>query len=34
MDEAYKFARGEEVTSSTGKKTKLDVPLDFLVSVK
>ena len=31
MDEAYKFARGEEVTSSTGQKTKLDRPLDFLV---
>ncbi len=31
MDEAYKFARGEEVTSSTGIKTRLDVPLDFLV---
>jgi len=31
MDEAYKFARGEEVTSSTGLKTKLNVPLDFLV---
>lgn len=31
MDEAYKFARGEEVTSSTGLKTKLARPLDFLV---
>ena len=31
MDEAYKFARGEEVTSSTGIKTKLARPLDFLV---
>ena len=31
MDEAYKFARGEEVTSTTGQKTRLDVPLDFLV---
>jgi uncharacterized protein DUF3604 len=31
MDEAYKFARGEEVTSSTGLKTKLSRPLDFLV---
>ena len=31
MDEAYKFARGEEVTSSTGIKTKLSKPLDFLV---
>ena len=26
MDEAYKFARGDEVTSSTGLKTKLDRP--------
>ena len=31
MDEAYKFARGEEVTSSTGLKAKLARPLDFLV---
>ncbi len=31
MDEAYKFARGEEVTSTTGIKTKLSRPLDFLV---
>ncbi|WP_282123674.1 DUF3604 domain-containing protein [Algibacter mikhailovii] len=31
MDEAYRFARGEEVVSSTGLKTKLDRPLDFLV---
>ncbi len=31
MDEAYKFARGDEVTSSTGLKTKLSRPLDFLV---
>lgn len=31
MDEAYKFARGEEVTSSTGLKAKLSRPLDFLV---
>ena len=31
MDEAYKFARGEEITSTTGIKTKLAVPLDFLV---
>ena len=30
MDEAYKFARGEEVTSTTGIKTKLSRPLDFL----
>lgn len=31
MDEAYKFARGEEITSTTGVKTKLHKPLDFLV---
>ena len=31
MDEAYQFARGDEVTSSTGIKTKLQKPLDFLV---
>ena len=31
MDEAYRFARGEEVTSSTGIKAKLSRPLDFLV---
>ncbi|MDN3643877.1 DUF3604 domain-containing protein [Lutimonas halocynthiae] len=31
MDEAYQFARGDQVTSSTGIKTKLLKPLDFLV---
>ena len=31
MDEAYQFARGDEVTSSTGIKAKLSRPLDFLV---
>ena len=31
MDEAYRFAKGEEVTSSTGLKAKLSRPLDFLV---
>lgn len=31
MDEAYKFARGDEVTSTTGINTKLSRPLDFLV---
>ena len=31
MDEAYQFARGDEVTSTTGIKTKLSQPLDFLV---
>jgi hypothetical protein len=31
LDEAYRFARGEQVTSSTGQKAKLSRPLDFLV---
>jgi hypothetical protein len=30
-EEALRFARGEEVTSSTGVKAKLERPLDFLV---
>ena len=30
-EEAYRFARGETVTSSTGVKTRLKRPLDFLV---
>jgi hypothetical protein len=30
-EEALRFARGEEVTSTTGLKTKLSRPLDFLV---
>jgi hypothetical protein len=30
-DEAYRFAKGEVVTSSTGLKTRLARPLDFLV---
>ncbi len=30
-DEAYRFARGEEVVSNTGKRVKLVRPLDFLV---
>ena len=29
--DAYKFARGEEVISSTGQPVKLSRPLDFLV---
>ncbi|HEX6901860.1 MAG TPA: DUF3604 domain-containing protein [Thermoanaerobaculia bacterium] len=29
--DAYRFARGEEVVSSTGQPVKLSVPLDFLV---
>lgn len=31
LDDAYKFARGEQVTSSTGIPAKLSRPLDFLV---
>jgi len=31
MDEAYRFAKGEEVVSSSGMKAKLSRPLDFLV---
>ena len=31
--DAYRFARGEEVTSSTGLQVKLSKPLDFLVVV-
>ena len=30
-EEAYKFARGEEVISATGQRVKLSRPLDFLV---
>ncbi|UCF39097.1 MAG: DUF3604 domain-containing protein [Acidobacteriota bacterium] len=30
-EDAYRFARGEELTSSTGLKVKLSRPLDFLV---
>ncbi|MGD8866543.1 MAG: DUF3604 domain-containing protein [Gemmatimonadales bacterium] len=30
-DDAYRFARGEELTSSTGLQVKLSRPLDFLV---
>ena len=30
-DEAYRFARGEEVTSSTGVRARLQRPYDFLV---
>ena len=30
-EEAYRFARGEEVTSSTGVRGRLSRPLDFLV---
>jgi hypothetical protein len=31
VEEAYRFARGEEVTASSGQKAKLSRPLDFLV---
>ncbi|UCG87742.1 MAG: DUF3604 domain-containing protein [Gemmatimonadota bacterium] len=31
LDEAYRFARGEEVVSATGQRVKLYRPLDFLV---
>ena len=31
MDEAYRFARGEEVVSSSGQRVALSRPLDFLV---
>jgi hypothetical protein len=30
FEEAYRFARGEELTSSTGQRVKLSRPLDFL----
>jgi len=31
LEPAYRFARGEEVTSSTGQRARLSRPLDFLV---
>jgi len=31
LEEAYRFAKGEEVTSSTGQRAKLSRPLDFIV---
>ncbi|MEE9263607.1 MAG: DUF3604 domain-containing protein [Vicinamibacteria bacterium] len=31
LEEAYRFARGEEVVSATGQRVKLARPLDFLV---
>lgn len=31
QDDAYRFARGEEVTSISGQRVKLNRPLDFLV---
>ena len=30
-EDAYRFARGEELTSSTGQRVKLSRPLDFIV---
>ncbi len=30
-EEAYRFARGEQITSSTGVRARLSRPLDFLV---
>ena len=30
-DDAYQFAKGQELTSSTGLQVKLSRPLDFLV---
>ncbi len=30
-EDAYRFARGEEITSSTGERGRLSRPLDFLV---
>ena len=32
LDEAYRFARGEQVVSSSGLPVRLDRPLDFLVT--
>ena len=31
LDEAYRFAKGEEITSSLGQRARLRRPLDFLV---
>jgi hypothetical protein len=31
LEPAYRFTRGEEVTSSSGLKAKLERPLDFVV---
>ena len=31
VEDAYRFARGEELTASSGTKAKLSRPLDFLV---
>ena len=31
LEEAYRFARGEEVTASHGERVKLSRPLDWLV---
>jgi len=32
LDDAYRFARGEEVVSSAGQRVRLSRPLDFLVA--
>ena len=32
IDEAFRFARGEEITTATGQKARLSRPLDFLVN--
>ena len=32
VDEAFRFARGEEITTATGQKARLSRPLDFLVN--
>ena len=31
LDQAFRFARGEEVASNTGQRVQLNWPLDFLV---
>ena len=31
IEDAYRFARGEEVKSNSGQRVKLQSPLDFLV---
>ncbi|MCZ6611621.1 MAG: DUF3604 domain-containing protein, partial [Planctomycetota bacterium] len=31
LDQAFRFARGEEIVTSTGQRAKLNRPLDFLV---
>jgi hypothetical protein len=31
LDEAYRFARGQEIVATTGQPVRLSRPLDFLV---